>query len=109
MTLKVWKQILRLFISTTKSYFNGQTGIMILDRLASHINASMLSLLFKSNFRTLLLPVKSSHFLQPLDNLCFGKWKSAFRSVMSRVDLVPTNNNRPEVQLEELVIATEPM
>ena len=28
LTLEVWKQIIQLFIKTTRSYFNGQVGIM---------------------------------------------------------------------------------
>ena len=78
-----------------------------MDRLASHMNPSVLQTMMKANLRSLFIPVKSSSFIQPLDNLCFAKWKNAFRQILMRVDLMPTNNNRPKVLLEELVMSTE--
>lgn len=107
LTLDVWEKIIRLFIKKTKSYFNGQVGILVMDRLASHINAQLLSMMIKSRIRSVFIPTKSSHFLQPLDNLIFAKWKNFFRKLLTMIDLRPNNNGRPKVALEEVVMSTE--
>ena len=106
-TLDIWKKIIKLFIEKTRSYFNGQTAILIMDRLAAHMNPSVLAKMMSSNLRSLFIPVKSSHFLQPLDNIVFAIWKRIVQTILTRIDLVPRNNSKPMIALEEVVMTAE--
>ena len=78
-----------------------------MDRLASHINPKVLSMMMRSRLRSMFIPTNSSHFIQPLDNLCFAKWKNAFQKVLTSLDLHPNNNSKPSVGLEAVVMSIE--
>ncbi len=108
-TLDAWKKIIQFFIRITKSYFGDRTGILILDRLASHMNMDVVIQLQKANIQSIFLPGKSTHFLQPLDQAPFANFKNKFRKLLTRLDLVPIHNRSPPKELVNLIMDAEEM
>ena len=105
--LNVWKKIVQFLRRTVGYMFESQIGIMLLDRLAPHMNVALLRMLQKANIECFLLPGKSTHFLQPLDQYPFSNFKQHFRKLVTNLDLVPINNNQPPSKLQGIVLNAE--
>ena len=76
---QIWLQSVNKFIKIMKTLFNGRRVVLILDRLAAHLDLEILSLLLKNNIYTFFIPTKSSHLVQPLDQLIFANFKKVLR------------------------------
>ena len=105
--IDIWRKIIDIFIRETKFYFNGQTGILIFDKLAAHLNIECVLKLMSNNFRTIFLPAKSTHLTQPLDGPPFANLKNNFETILLNTHLVNLSNSRPTSTLQEIVWKAE--
>jgi hypothetical protein len=55
------------------------------DQLASHYCVEMVREAFKKNFLLWSLPANTSHFVQPLDNVCFARLKQSIAVLASKI------------------------
>ena len=84
-TKDVWKRSIIEFCRISKSFFNGRHSVLFMDRLSFHKDKESIELMKKHNIEGMFFPVKTSHFLQPLDQVIFAVFKNALRSEMRRL------------------------
>ena len=58
------------------------------DQLGSHRDKETIKICYQKNVFLWYLPSNTSHFLQPLDNLCFAILKSKFKSMFEDINLM---------------------
>ena len=80
----IWEQSIKKFIMIMKLHFSGRKVILVMDRLAAHLDPKLVTLLLKNNIHCLFIPTKSSHLLQPLDQYLFSNFKKVFRKKISQ-------------------------
>ena len=78
-TKSVWKQSVELFVKIMKRHFPGRQVVLIIDKLAAHMDLDIVHYLYKNGVYCFFLPKKSSHILQPLDQFIFGNFKNLLR------------------------------
>ena len=84
-TKDVWKLSIIEFCRISKSFFNGRHSVLFMDRLSFHKDKESIELMKKHNIEGMFFPVKTSHFLQPLDQVIFAVFKNALISEMRRL------------------------
>ena len=73
------------FDPVTREKANGQKRLLICDGHDSHISAQFIRYALDNDIVVLLLPLHSSHILQPLDVGVFGPLKTAMGAQLSRL------------------------
>ena len=102
---QIWLQSVNKFIKIMKTLFNGRRVVLILDRLAAHLDLEILSLLLKNNIYTFFIPTKSSHLVQPLDQLIFANFKKVLRQKIWNFQT--THGYNVKVPIDNLIMESE--
>ena len=71
-----WLKILTKFCDNLKLEQNLRNKMLLMDNLAIHVNPKAISLLMENHIYPLYFPTKSTHVLQPCDDLVFQALKS---------------------------------
>ena len=80
-TKVVWKQSVKLFVGIMKNLFPGCQVILIIDKLAAHMDWEIVQYLYDNGvYCFFFLPKKSSHILQSLDQMMFDNFKNFARN-----------------------------
>jgi hypothetical protein len=89
------KQIIEKFVEIWNLHHPGLHCYVFSDQLASHFNMEIVKSALLKNVFLWMLPRNTSHFLQPLDDVCFARFKQVihkrlrqveFRGLLSHVD-----------------------
>lgn len=81
---EIWNQSVKRFVTIMKTHFPGRAAVIIMDRLAAHLDPDIVGFLLQNNIYCLFIPAKSSHLIQPLDQYVFANFKKVLRKKMSQ-------------------------
>ena len=83
-TKEVWVKSIMEFCRIIKENYSGKNMVLFMDRLAAHKNKRAINSLKENLIEVLFFPIKTSHFLQPLDQLIFAIFKNGVRMDMMK-------------------------
>ena len=83
----IHSQIMSLFIDKWSIENPGLHCYVFGDQLSFHKNIETIINCYKNNIYLWYFPVNCSHFLQPLDNVCFGLFKKLIYKKISLINL----------------------
>lgn len=91
----VFNDIMKKFVEIWTSENAGMHCYVFGDQLEAHKDFETVKMCYEKNVFMWSLPANTSHFLQPLDNLCFAVLKSKFKSKLYELNLrhYLTNSN----------------
>lgn len=104
MTNELWANIMDVFLDILKARDPGLEQVIYLDRLGSHLQASVAAKCLKHQLWTIWFPPDTSEFLQPADAYQFGAFHHELNLVGERFQLSELAKDRSvhEVVLEFL-------
>ena len=76
---KIHAEIMKKFLLLWKLWHNGNFCYLFGDQLACHQSIEVICECMKEGVLCWLLPANTTHFLQPLDNVPFGRFKAELR------------------------------
>ena len=99
-TKKIWWESVKLFVGIIHRIFPGRQVVLVLDKLAMHLNWEIVNYFYRNGVYCFFLPKKSSHVLQPLDQYMFANFKNLLRKRIDEslqthnsTSKMPLNNN----------------
>ena len=72
----VWIKSISEFCRLSKEFLHNRKAVLLMDRLPSHKHLDSINCLKKNGIEAIFLPVKTSHFLQPLDQFIVAAFKN---------------------------------
>lgn len=81
MNNKLWEATMQRFIAHWTVQHPGLHCVIMMDRLVSHTHNEFIAMMEKEGVHSLFFPAHTSHFMQPLDNRCFGAYKKILRKM----------------------------
>ena len=75
MDSNLWFDLIQRVVARYTLLYVGLKPILLLDHHTTHEQYSALSYLVKQEWNVLFFPSHTTHFLQPLDNVCFARYK----------------------------------
>ena len=83
-TKEVWIKNAQEFGRIIRENYQGKNMVLFMDRLSAHKNKESIELLKQNRVEVVFFPHKTSHFLQPLDQLIFVIFKNELRKDMMK-------------------------
>jgi len=76
MTKELWPRIIKKFVDVIKTHDPQNWKFLIMDWLSSHMDIETMKICLENKILMVYIPPHTSHFLQPLDQMAFGLFKS---------------------------------
>jgi len=78
---QAWNAIMDYYCSLTQERYHGVDSLLLLDKLGAHMQPTTVQKCRKKGIHTIFFPANASHFIQPLDDLCFTNFKRVLYSM----------------------------
>lgn len=97
MDSKLWKDLMEKVVSRYNESRSALPPVLLLDHHTTHEQLDALQFLHENGWQTLFFPPHTTHFLQPLDDVCFAQFKRTLEASFSeRLTVHALNRTRPE-------------
>lgn len=87
LTAVLFNGIMKIFAELWQSEHPGLQCYVFGDQLGAHKDLETVKMCIEKNVFLWSLPANTSHFLQPLDNLCFANLKKKFKKKIEQINL----------------------
>jgi hypothetical protein len=86
MNHELWESIMDKFVAHRKLLYPGLDSVVFLDRLSAHTQPALVRKMYTAGVHLVLLPVHTTHYLQPLDNIPFATVKKTLHHLRGTIN-----------------------
>ena len=85
MDTKLWLDLVQRVVERHELLYQGLKPVLLLDHHTTHEQYEALRFLVEKMWKVLFFPSHTTHFLQPLDDVCFARYKLVVARLVRRL------------------------